>query len=50
MKSEGREYMVKDGGELIEAVEDETVLPNINCKHQHPHTENIVCLKDTNNN
>ena len=33
MKSEGREDMDEDGGELIETVEDETVLPNNYGKH-----------------
>ena len=44
MDVERREEVEEEGGELVQAVEDQAVLPHHDCGHQSPHTQNIVGL------
>ena len=37
--------MNEDGREFVKTVEDETVLPDHNGHHEHPHAEDIVGLE-----
>ena len=45
MQGEGWEHMDKDGGELVQAVEDEAVLPDQDGHHEHTHAQRVVGLE-----
>ena len=44
MEVKTRKSMKKEGGELVQAVEDHTVVPHDDSGHQAPHTQHIVSL------
>ena len=44
MEVKTRESMKEKGSELVQAVEDQTVVPHDNSGHQDPHTQHIVSL------
>jgi hypothetical protein len=44
MKEKARERMEKEGGELVQAVEDHAVVPHDDSGHEAPHAQNIVSL------
>ena len=45
MQGEGWEHMDKDGGELVQAVEDKAVLPHQDGHHEHTHAQHVVGLE-----
>ena len=44
MKVKARESMEKEGGELVQAVEDQTVVPHDDGRHEAAQAEDIVSL------
>ena len=44
MKVKTRESMEKEGGELVQAVEDHAVVPHDDGGHEAPHAQHIVSL------
>ena len=44
MKVKARESMEKEGGELVQAVEDHAVVPHDDGGHEAPHAQHIVSL------
>ena len=44
MKVKARKSMEKEGGELVQAVEDHTVVPHDDGGHEAPHAQHIVSL------
>ena len=45
MQGEGWEHVDKDGGELVQAVEDQAVLPDQDGHHEDTHAQHVVGLE-----